>query len=1121
MEKSNTAMGNQQISEYDNMVSRPSGSLVKIDSITIDLGHIAMQKIEEGNCQHSFSIRGYVAGMREKDKKSCSPFTKSSDNSDPEEQLPPLVVRKFRWWRCENCVQDLLSENAGKDNGIASNSCRSTPFICNPCIPTPSRGNTEKLPLEMEHVPTSGKNERNTAVTDASAALGDNRSLSLSRHTSETNSGIEGTNAHDDRSEYIVQERESHSDGDGQRIASTTHEKAKLYTNTSEALDNSVEEARRLPSIKLRDDGEGSSESDGETGKARFRLLTDLLSGQVNLENSCTNSAQASLDQMPVAYSDGGSADLEKGIKSPHRKRKTPQELECKVSEAGSRINTLKNARASKEVTEKSPIAIDIPDSQSEQDGSAEGGLHARTKIRQNKRKIDRETGTKKKKSKQAHVDDGCSSIIPWPTTPLGSGDLKKYGTATNAGIIQSSHCASSEGNMEHHLENMRLLMETRIEARKSSCASSNNNKFPEIGYYPSSVVYPGNHLLGESSNKRKNVESWTTHSEVGNFRMPHDASAKVGLDLSLNSFRDPKARGIEIDFNRSVNLQKGDKIGDPRRKGLIREQNAVKADQSLKGVLCDLNAQTTITFQGKQNFSTLVEERSLPLHKKMDFSIQKNEAKEFRGSAEANKHKKSQRRDEESEQGPPDDIPMEIVELMAQNQYERGLGEKPKSQANSNAAKGYSDGYGNKSMAWQSPGLNYFQHDHARRDLTVASKVMGGNGGSFTSSKLNRGHFEVNQMEENQLHMSGVFPLSLKKLSSGGQLSACGSVRNGFRVSEEANPLWAAPATTHFGRGTIQKSTSQSKNKELDAQVQNLLHHKGKTISDIKANEVKKQSESHPFFSKPREGEASHKNMVSLESYANEAIPAMQLLSLMDKKVPSSRGFNLDANKIPEKPFMPCDYHPNFSRDVTQNFFDRSLFPHQHSKQFSDLRSGVSNPGESSGQPLPSLYNQISFKSQEQEKPRRLYAPSLLGGSKLHSSASSSGTPHMTQGSFSVRDMQGGFLCLPGPTSFPLQDHILEHRPKNFELGRGSIPVTAWPMKSTVESNTCSLNQNPAEFTDPEAWNMFTISGKDLKIGKKNSSRERSYAAANVDGRKRQRNTKVRTGKEPEYGNL
>lgn len=125
-----------------------------------------------------------------------------------------------------------------------------------------------------------------------------------------------------------------------------------------------------------------------------------------------------------------------------------------------------------------------------------------------------------------------------------------------------------------------------------------------------------------------------------------------------------------------------------------------------------------------------------------------------------------------------------------------------------------------------------------------------------------------------------------------------------------------------------------------------------------------------------------------------------------------------------------------------------------------------------------------------------------------------------MTQGSFSVRDTQGGFLSLPAPISFSLQDHILEHRRKNFELERGSIPDTAWPMKSTVESNTCSLNQNPAEFSIPESGNIYTISGKDLKIGKKNLSRERPYAA-NMDGRKRQRNSKVRTGKEPEYGNM
>nr|GMD82503.1 uncharacterized protein LOC109178709 [Ipomoea batatas] len=54
----------------------------------------------------------------------------------------------------------------------------------------------------------------------------------------------------------ILSKKGNHSDDDSQRIASTTHEKAKLYINISEALNNSVEEARRLPSIKLRDNGE-------------------------------------------------------------------------------------------------------------------------------------------------------------------------------------------------------------------------------------------------------------------------------------------------------------------------------------------------------------------------------------------------------------------------------------------------------------------------------------------------------------------------------------------------------------------------------------------------------------------------------------------------------------------------------------------------------------------------------------------------------------------------------------------------------------------------------------------------------------------------------------------------
>ncbi|CAH9074224.1 unnamed protein product [Cuscuta europaea] len=1051
MDKSNT--GNHHLSELcNNTVPRPSGSsLVKIDSITIDLSHIAMQKVEDANCRHSFSIRGYVAGMREKDHKTCLLFEKSIDSSAvSEDQLPPLVVPKFRWWRCENCMKDLLTnQNAGKESssGTPSNSCRRSPFIsCCLYSPKSCRGgsNTEKPAFEAASVPTSSIGVINAAT------CANNISPSLSRHATEATFEFEVANVHVDdveskrerntetsnggglnimrsnqdlsqeaqiheESEYIVQETENRSIDDRDRTASITRETPFTNNASEQALDNS-----------LRDNAEVSSESDGESGKARFRLLADLLSGQVNPENTTgTDSAQASLDQIHVASSDGGSADLEKG----HRKRKLNQELDSKVV---------------KKVAERRPVAIDIRESQP-------------NTVRQIKRRTEKESGVMKKKGKQIHVDDGCSSIIPWPMTPAGSGDLKKH-----------------EGNMD---EQRFKYFQPLMESKKSSCVSFNNNtnKYPETRNFPSWV--------GESSIKRKNLEPWP-HSQVGNFKFPHEAVGKVGLDLSLNSFKDPKARSIEIDYDQSGNLKKADRISDHRRKKgvLVREDNAtVKADwSSLKGgLLCDLNAQTTIPFHGKQNISTSVEERSFPLHKKTDFSRQNSGAKHFQGGTDENiKHKKSQRRDEESsQQRPPDDIPMEIVELMAQNQYERGLSEKPIHHVinNNGGGKGYSsDIYGNNFTAWKSPPINYFHSNH--------------------SSKM---------VEENLIKLSGAHPLNPKKIPSGGQIS----VRNGFQCDEGANLRWLGPRTnTPFG---FPNSTSQSRNREIDPQV-----HKGKTISDIKANEVKKSSESHLLFPKPQEIEKAtsmyNKKTIGLESYSNEAIPAMQLLSLMDRKVTSNRAYNI------EKPFVPCDYHSSLSREVTQNFFDRSLFPpQQHSKLFHDLRPHVSSPGESSQHSLPSTaYNQISFKSQEQEKSRS-YASSPLRARRFHNSPSSSGTLHMTQGSFPARDIQNGLLTLPPPIPFSVQGHMLENRHKYFEFERkANSHGTFWPSKSIRESNICSLNQNPADFSIPEAGNVYTISWKDLKFGKKSFSR-----AVSTEIRKRPRVTKVRMGKEPQYG--
>ncbi|KAL4307477.1 hypothetical protein AHAS_Ahas16G0282200 [Arachis hypogaea] len=84
-------------------------NFVSVDSISIDLPIGTANK----TCEH-FTIRGYVSDIRKKDWRKCWPFP--MDESDNELPLPPLEVPKFRWWGCENCQQATANEiNHGND----------------------------------------------------------------------------------------------------------------------------------------------------------------------------------------------------------------------------------------------------------------------------------------------------------------------------------------------------------------------------------------------------------------------------------------------------------------------------------------------------------------------------------------------------------------------------------------------------------------------------------------------------------------------------------------------------------------------------------------------------------------------------------------------------------------------------------------------------------------------------------------------------------------------------------------------------------------------------------------------------------------------------------------------
>jgi len=66
--------------------------------------------IKSNTCER-FSIRGYVATIRKLDRNTCWPFPQHLLETRLKEAgnmaLPPLEIPDYRWWNCENCLRDI------------------------------------------------------------------------------------------------------------------------------------------------------------------------------------------------------------------------------------------------------------------------------------------------------------------------------------------------------------------------------------------------------------------------------------------------------------------------------------------------------------------------------------------------------------------------------------------------------------------------------------------------------------------------------------------------------------------------------------------------------------------------------------------------------------------------------------------------------------------------------------------------------------------------------------------------------------------------------------------------------------------------------------------------------
>ncbi|MCD7447831.1 hypothetical protein HAX54_035309 [Datura stramonium] len=560
--------------------------------------------------------------MRNKDMKICSPFGSSRK---PEEQLPPLDVPKFKWWRCDKCLQEIGAnhESVGDESDDAFVHTSSTTVVAHICS-------------ELEYMFDSQKGDKSKEIMDDAADTSDNEVISSRKRNKSicnvvgnktvkaVNSLGDGTESQGVRIEEIgnlatkvivpkkcsTREIETNSpvanllnngtntepipSNDGQRTASDQME---VLGSKEKVLNTSNVKSHGLPSLGVRKATVTPKESDANLAKnslcdlhkdiandvprrrrtPKVQLIADLLSGKDNLERSCTRTMPMvpSKPDTVAAPKDKVSLreDVGRGIKISQKKKNTSQEDVCRsgMNLYGNMAKTLKTFNENQKA-ERSSVEIEVTDSHLEENGSErEQHLQSGSKSVKVKYRSGKDSGVSRKKHKQAQVVSGYSIQMPLEGENSGLGT-----TGHHANILfQSSHISTNTGKVEHHLRNND---ESLHEKERDSSLNRNSNKFLEVKHASSHMnVSPIKNLQRESLSNEKDVVQipigvgivMTSQSEKG---LPF----KEKLDQSLRNIRNAQ-KHVEYDsFQRKsitncpLTLQKDNMSCDPLRSNVF-----------------------------------------------------------------------------------------------------------------------------------------------------------------------------------------------------------------------------------------------------------------------------------------------------------------------------------------------------------------------------------------------------------------------------------------------------------------------------------------------------------------------------------------------------------------------
>ncbi|KAK7311790.1 hypothetical protein RJT34_10148 [Clitoria ternatea] len=693
------------------------GSYIQIDSISIDLAN-SISKRDAGKCEH-FSIRGYVSDIRKKDWKICWPFPVHEYDKEP--SLPPLDVPKYRCRHCQNSPQENAAKDIQKDDQTnfdcsnteyrsgtnCSNAAVKSGIQQDPMLETLERREIDlnaNLICVNDYLPISNEKDKKTGVVlnrniDLEIGLEDNHThqvtsvpspknypdLPPEMHT--TKQGCEGN-------EVSFVEFASNLKCKGKSSAETCNggtpaddknqkESTKPCTNLGEGttvmeVDNtydhttgppleSVDCNHSVPAVCMDNMPENDFQDhhvEKSTGLSRrrprkVRLMTDLLSDngefrtehiptQESLSHGTSNASAASQAQSILTGKVDNLGESTLANTGPTRKRKFPLDEVRKPASMG--FKRVENDVQNLEGDAKTTFTVDTRYNSKDA-----------TKGCWPKPESERSNIMAKKKNKKIQVVDNC--LIPEPPRGL---QRENKDTMDSADMTYASKTLSS--TLPPHAFTGKVfdnfpINTLRVENEFNS--SKEKGKMLQTDGELNSLSFQKNNILAQDCFAAYSGEETRSGIPVTlpippAQGAPNGKELEEGLHLSLNSYlaapvynkkcihridsRLPFSPPFQEGTSKVLQFNKKDNDTNVFGGPSIPSKHPANA-LSGKGIHCE-------EIHGERNTQKAIE------------------AVEQLGMM----NKCCEQTAEVSEKGTLDDIPMEIVELLAKNQYERCL---------------------------------------------------------------------------------------------------------------------------------------------------------------------------------------------------------------------------------------------------------------------------------------------------------------------------------------------------------------------------------------------------------------------------------------------------------------